>query len=111
MNLNHEGRFSNVLQAQDREKYWRSWQAMAETNPQAASRVAKYSRRPAVEFYDVRSDPYELKNLALVPQHAERIAAMRRALDTWMKSQGDEGMKTELAARSRQKPSRKPKRR
>ena len=102
LNLNHKGRFSNVVQAQDREGYWKAWLTKAKTDPKVALRVAKYSKRPEVEFYDLEADPYELDNLADDLQYERRISEMRRALGDWMKSQGDGGMKTEMAAKTRQ---------
>jgi arylsulfatase A-like enzyme len=48
-------------------------------------------RRPPVEFYDTRTDPFEVKNLAGTPEHADRIANFSRQLDTWMASTGDRG--------------------
>ncbi|MCG8585840.1 MAG: sulfatase [Pirellulales bacterium] len=109
LNLNHKGKFSNVVQAQDREGYWKTWLAKAETDPTIAPLVKKYYKRPAVEFYDLDDDPYEMNNLADQPQYAPRIATMKRALEDWMKAQGDRGMSTELAASGRKKPRTKPK--
>jgi len=40
--------------------------------------------RPHVELYDLEADPGEWNNLAGAPEHAERIAAMEKALGTWM---------------------------
>jgi len=36
--------------------------------------------KPSEEFYDIESDPYEVKNLIDEPLHAERIAQMRETL-------------------------------
>jgi hypothetical protein len=36
--------------------------------------------KPSEEFYDVKSDPYEVKNLIDDPKYAEKIAQMRRIL-------------------------------
>ncbi len=47
--------------------------------------------RPAEELYDLRSDPWELKNLAGDSAQAARLTGMRRALDKWMKETGDQG--------------------
>ena len=71
--------------------YWRSWEAAAKTDPEAAAIIARYRRRPAEELYDLRADPDELHNLADDPRQADRVAEFRSELDAWMRSQGDEG--------------------
>lgn len=45
--------------------------------------------RAVEEFYDVRSDPFELKNLAADPAYAAFLAEHRVALDTWEQETGD----------------------
>ncbi len=52
--------------------------------------------RPAEELYDLAQDPWELKNLASNPLHAETKVRLRRELDLWMQQQGDRGMDAEL---------------
>ncbi|MFK7788574.1 MAG: sulfatase [Phycisphaeraceae bacterium] len=47
--------------------------------------------RPAEAFYDSQSDPWETRNLIDSPEHQERIAAMRKSLDAWIKDTGDLG--------------------
>ena len=61
-----------------------------------------YQRRPAEEFYDLATDPWELKNLADDPAQADRKAALSKELDAWMAQQGDKGNETEMKARERQ---------
>ncbi len=71
--------------------YWRSWVNKAERgDADAADKVRRYQERPAIEFYDLESDPHEQNNLADEPDHAERLAAMRARLEAWMQSQGDQ---------------------
>ena len=53
--------------------------------------VDRYLTRPAIEFYDLQEDPWELNNLASDPTQAGRIAIMRAALEAWMIQQGDRG--------------------
>jgi arylsulfatase A-like enzyme len=77
--------------------YWRSWLEEAKINPVAAATVKRFIERPAEELYDLKADPFELRNLAYpepgrraaAPKHAARLAAMRTDLDAWMKEQGD----------------------
>ena len=65
-------------------------------------------RKPVEEFYDTEADPWEVKNLADAPEHAERIAGMRRALHAWMIETGDLGLcpEGEMDARRGNRPPR-----
>lgn len=72
------------------QNYWRSWLTAAVDDPSAAATVQRYTTRPAEELYDLRTDPFELHNLATDPAQAERITAMRADLSAWMKEQGDQ---------------------
>jgi N-sulfoglucosamine sulfohydrolase len=69
--------------------FFASWQKAAATDPSAAAIVKRYHQRPAEELYDLITDPHEQQDLAALPQHAERLAAMRKALGEWMREQGD----------------------
>ncbi len=69
--------------------YWESWDEAAKTDAKAAEIVEKYYVRPSIEFFDVKSDPWEQNNLADDPQYAEKIEEMASMLDRWMLSQGD----------------------
>ena len=46
-------------------------------------------KRPAEELYDVRKDPWELKNLADDPKHAGDKRSLRAMLEQWMKQTND----------------------
>jgi arylsulfatase A-like enzyme len=48
-------------------------------------------RRPAEEFYDSQTDPWEVENLIESPEHSERIARLREHLDAWIAATGDLG--------------------
>lgn len=82
----HISRSSNVTSGLN---YWQSWLAAAETSPDAAAKIKRYSVRPAEELYDLKSDPNELHNLAADPAQAERLQQLRADLDAWMQQQGD----------------------
>ncbi|VAX37138.1 Sulfatase [hydrothermal vent metagenome] len=45
--------------------------------------------RPKEELYDLKNDPFELKNLAAVPQQKERMKKLRSVLHRWEKETGD----------------------
>lgn len=80
---------------EDGRGYWDSWLQRAESDPTAADVVRRYHNRPAEELYDLQSDPWELKNLAGEPGHAERLAQFREELDAQMRDEQDLGLQTE----------------
>jgi uncharacterized sulfatase len=49
------------------------------------------SVRPDEELYDLKSDPYEVKNLAGDPEHQEKLKELRGILDKWIKETSDQG--------------------
>jgi N-sulfoglucosamine sulfohydrolase len=79
-----------------------SWQEDARTDQELARRVMWLSHRPAEELYDLEADPYELHNLADDRDYLEIKERLNQQLHGWMRQQGDEGVETELKARSRQ---------
>ncbi|MES2705571.1 MAG: sulfatase [Verrucomicrobiota bacterium] len=94
LNLHPEFQFNthvNKGRAREEFYYWGSWTAKAESDPAAAAAVKRYHQHPALELYDLESDPAELKNLAAEPAQAPRVKAMRAELEAWMRVQGDEG--------------------
>lgn len=70
--------------------YFKSWEAAAKTNAQAAAIVKRYHARPAGELYDLQSDPDEQHNLAADPRHASQVKELRAELESWMREQGDQ---------------------
>lgn len=48
--------------------------------------------KPPEEFYDSQSDPHNVTNVIDAPEHAERIKAMRAALEAWTQETGDLGL-------------------
>jgi arylsulfatase A-like enzyme len=48
-------------------------------------------RKPAVEFYDTRTDPFEVRNLAGSRDHAALVAKFAKRLDDWMAETHDQG--------------------
>jgi uncharacterized sulfatase len=82
-------------QAKDGLYYWSSWVAKAKTDPAAARIVERYQKRPAEELYDLKNDPYQLRNVAADPANAARLGELRAELDAWMAQQKDEGPATE----------------
>jgi len=101
LNLMHESEFSNLTTAslkKEQGTLW-EWQDLGKQGNQwAKSRVDSYLRRPEVEFYDVIDDPFETHNLANEEKFKPLIAEHMIELASWMKQQGDLGIKTELDA-------------
>lgn len=57
---------------------------------------------PEEELYDLQDDPYEIKNLAKAPEHAQTLARLRGVLEKWIDESKDMGKELEpadLAAR------------
>ena len=95
----------DLTRSEDAGAYFGSWEEKAKRDPAAAAVVKRYHERPGEELYDLRTDPFELKNLASDPKNAARIAALRADVDAWMKATGDEG-KTFAEPRLRSDPHR-----
>jgi uncharacterized sulfatase len=55
-----------------------------------------------VELYDCQADPWNLENLAGTPELKQVQQQLARELERWMKSQGDLGQETEMAAKEHQ---------
>lgn len=51
--------------------------------------------RPREELYDLKTDPYEIHNLAVDPEHQTRLENLRKRLDNWMKRTNDHGPESE----------------
>ncbi|MBI5084849.1 MAG: sulfatase [Acidobacteria bacterium] len=66
-------------------------QLHAEGKLNAAQSLFMAERKPAVEFYDLQKDPFEVRNLAAEPGEKRRVAAHAAVLDRWMKETGDRG--------------------
>lgn len=52
-------------------------------------------KRPEEELYDLRKDPFEIRNLADDPAYQENLVSMRGMLDNWIEETGDKGPETE----------------
>lgn len=47
------------------------------------------------ELYDLKSDPYEMKNLINSPHHEDILKDMRERLARWQRKSGDDPMSPE----------------
>lgn len=93
MNLTFENSYYNrfMMNPNDKNSYWNSWIEKAGTSPAASQLVNRITTRPAIEFYDLQKDPYELHNLAGDTAYASLISTYRARLKEWMQQQNDEG--------------------
>lgn len=75
---------------------WYSWSKTAEINQEALFLTNRYLKRPAIEFYDLINDPWELDNIANNQSYSEIIANMKDKLEQWMVEQGDTGVSVDI---------------
>jgi len=68
---------------------WKSMKEAAKTDPAIAARVDFIKNRIREEFYDLREDPWCLRNLIDGPEHAGRIVEMRAMVENQMAVTGD----------------------
>ena len=74
-----------------RRPVWRSWERKATSDSFAAQRIRAELYRPAEEFYDLRNDPFEMKNIVEDPTQKAVLESLRKKLKDWMQEQGDAG--------------------
>ena len=79
-----------------------SWKADAKDDPALAKRIDWLYHRPSEELYDLQNDPFETNNLATRAELAVVKTRLSKQMDAWMAQQGDTGIATEMAAKSRQ---------
>lgn len=95
-----------------KERQYPVWNLLKELNAQGkltpAQAVLCAPTMPAEELYDLESDPYEIKNLAGSPEHADVLKRLRAALEQWIAETHDAGAAMEppevVAREGRTKP-------
>ncbi|MFK7851932.1 MAG: sulfatase [Akkermansiaceae bacterium] len=98
-NLSPDAVFLNTMM---KDPIFYEWEKMAGNGDKKAMRlVHDYRHRPAEELYDVLKDPWNQNNLIEDESLSETREDLRKALDGWMKQQGDEGHATEMRAFNR----------
>jgi N-sulfoglucosamine sulfohydrolase len=68
------------------------WQEALSKGPDAAyggRTVASFQNRPRFELYDIENDPWEFKNLAELPEHADLLEAMKVKLKDFQRATDD----------------------
>ncbi|MFV0417663.1 MAG: sulfatase [Dysgonomonas sp.] len=98
INLAPENKYheKHMMDIKNRKQVWASWLESAETDSKAKWLVNRFVERPAIEFYDLKKDPWELNNLAGNKKHQKRIDNMLIELKKWMKQQGDNGAEMDV---------------
>ncbi|WP_343701216.1 sulfatase [Chitinophaga sp.] len=81
----------HMMNPEKKKSYWNTWKAQAEVSAADSKLVKRIETRPAVEFYDLKNDPFELNNLAADARYKSKIEEYTRRLKEWMKQQGDTG--------------------
>ncbi len=66
-------------------------QLFAEGKLNAVQSLFMQPHKPPVEFYDLKADPYEVRNLAASPKHEKLVADYARRLDGWIEETKDQG--------------------
>ncbi len=99
-NLDPDAKFHNLI---NKTTWFQSWEKSAENHAHAKAMVKRFRSRPEFELYDISKDPFEMSNLAADPKYAAIVDKLKTNLKNWMKSQGDQGLETELRAFERMK--------
>ncbi len=66
-----------------------TWLEKSKSDPATAKFIEVLERHPRFELYDTEADPFELKNLADLPEHGALVQNMRLQLREWLQLQGD----------------------
>jgi arylsulfatase A-like enzyme len=73
-------------------RIFNSWKKVAENNKSAQLLVDRIEKHPEFELYDLKNDPYELNNIALIPKNKKVLESLKKELFLWMAEQGDTGI-------------------
>ena len=84
-------------------KLYESWLKSTKTNPKQAAHAKLFRNRPEFELYNIKTDVYELDNLADDKSLTTIKIKLVSELKKWMLDQGDKGKKTEAEALRRLK--------
>lgn len=92
LNLAPEIKYTTHMDRVKREgvnEYWESWRDKSFTEKHAAAVLWRYHNRPVEEFYELKSDPEEIQNLAADPKYSEKLKDFRKQMNSWRAQQGD----------------------
>lgn len=85
-----------MMKPEDKGSAFNSWLRKGETNEEARLLAYRISKRPAVEFYDIQKDQYELNNLSDKVEYKAVMQKMNSELEKWMRQQGDTGVEMDV---------------
>ena len=93
VNYKHQDKFyiKYMMNPDNPRSTWNTWLKKAETSDRAKLLTNRIQNKPMIEFYDLKNDPSELKNLAQDAKYTNLLAQYQKELDKWMKQQGDKG--------------------
>jgi N-sulfoglucosamine sulfohydrolase len=80
-----------MMNPENKASYWNNWVEKAKTSAETKKLVDRITTRPALEFYDIQKDPYELNNLAAQKGYEKLVKQYEVKLKEWMNAQGDQG--------------------
>lgn len=83
-------------------KPWTEWNEKAKTDADAARKLKRVLSPKKFELYDVVSDPYEINDLASLPEQKDRVLSLHAELKELMLACG-ESLKPAAAKRGRRK--------
>jgi arylsulfatase A-like enzyme len=92
-NFQPEKTYAQHIDYMDKMPAMRDWRRFAAEGKLVGGQQHWFAdEKPIEELYDTETDPWELNNLAAVPQYAQRLARMREATEQWQQEIGDTGM-------------------
>ena len=77
----------------------------AKTDSDAQTKIDRILKHPEFELYNIKNDPWELKNLATNPEYAETIKTMHAQLKADMDKMNDEFSTVDPKAEKKQRNS------
>ncbi|TCD05593.1 heparan N-sulfatase [Pedobacter frigidisoli] len=80
-----------MMNPANKASYWNDWVLKAKTSPETKLLIDRITTHPALEFYDLQKDPYEMHNLLEDKNYQKLIGEYQIKLKNWMRDQGDEG--------------------
>lgn len=92
-NYEPEKPYSQHLEYMDKMPAMQDWRRLAaEDQLSGAQKHWFAATKPIEELYDTEKDPWELNNLAALPQYSDRLERMREATERWQEQIDDTGL-------------------
>lgn len=74
-----------------KQQAFKEWKELFKQNKLNSTQAAFFKTKPVEALYDISNDPYETNNLVNLPQHQNSLLAMRKTLQSQLKSMPDLG--------------------